>query len=91
MRFNRWLPMLALLIAGAVLGATCIMAGIEFNRHTSTATVCTSCHSMTFVAADGHFQQSRHRTKNGGVPAQAHDLHCHFNLMQARTPSAVDS
>jgi nitrate/TMAO reductase-like tetraheme cytochrome c subunit len=72
---NRWLLVLGLLAGGALLGAGVILASLEGNRFTSSEAFCTSCHSMTNVAADPHFMQSAHRTNSEGVLPTCGDCH----------------
>ena len=56
---NRWLLLLAVLVAGGVLGAGAMIASLEGNKATSTDTFCTSCHSMKLVGNDPHFASFR--------------------------------
>jgi nitrate/TMAO reductase-like tetraheme cytochrome c subunit len=66
---RRWLVIIVLIAIGA------IVASVEGNRYTSTDAFCTSCHSMTLVAADPHFRQSAHRSNSAGVHASCGDCH----------------
>ncbi len=72
---NRWLLLLALLAAGALVGAGGIIVSLQVNQFTSTEAFCTSCHSMTSVATDPHFLQSAHRTNTKGVRPNCGDCH----------------
>ena len=67
----RWLLVLSVL----VLGAVGILVSHEVNRATSTDAFCSSCHSMSFVAADPYFQRSAHRTSSAGVRPSCGDCH----------------
>ena len=60
---------------GAVFGAGGILTSVSINRYTSTDAFCTSCHSMTFQAADPFFQHSAHRSNNEGVRPSCGDCH----------------
>jgi len=75
MPINRWLAICGFIAIGGVLGAGVIIGSTEFNRRTSTDALCTSCHSMTVVAADPHYQQSRHQANAAGVRAGCADCH----------------
>jgi nitrate/TMAO reductase-like tetraheme cytochrome c subunit len=75
MRGNRWLFLLALLVAGAVIGASGMIVSLEVNRATSTDAFCTSCHSMATLAADPHFRQSRHESNAAGLRVGCSDCH----------------
>ena len=75
MPINRWLAICGFIAIGGVLGAGVIIGSTEFNRRTSTDALCTSCHSMTVVAADPHYQQSRHQANAVGVRAGCADCH----------------
>jgi nitrate/TMAO reductase-like tetraheme cytochrome c subunit len=72
---RRWLSVIGLLVIGAIAGAGALIASVEVNRHTSTDAFCTSCHSMAQIAADPHFQQSRHRSNADGVRPSCGDCH----------------
>jgi flagellar basal body P-ring protein FlgI len=50
----------AVFVVGGVIGAGGIIASTEINRQTSTDALCTSCHTMSVVVADPHYQQSAH-------------------------------
>jgi len=71
----KWLTIFALLVAGALAGAAAIIASTEINRLTATEAFCTSCHSMTFVAADPHFKQSAHEGNIIGIRVGCSDCH----------------
>jgi nitrate/TMAO reductase-like tetraheme cytochrome c subunit len=75
MRGNRWLYLLALLVAGGVIGAGGIIVSLEVNRATSTDAFCTSCHSMATLAADPHYRQSRHESNAAGLRVGCSDCH----------------
>ncbi len=72
---RRWPAVLMLLVGGAIVGATGIIASTFVNGATSTEAFCTSCHSMANVAADPHYRQSIHRTNPAGVLASCADCH----------------
>jgi nitrate/TMAO reductase-like tetraheme cytochrome c subunit len=72
---RRWAIIVALLVGGAVVGATAVVTSTFVNRATSGEAFCTSCHSMANVAADPHYQQSTHRTNAAGVFASCADCH----------------
>ncbi len=72
---NRWLFILALFAAGAVVGAGAIIVSVEANRITSTDAFCTSCHSMATYSVDSGFKQSAHRSNAAGVIASCGDCH----------------
>ena len=72
---SRWLLLLALLVAGGVLGAGAMLVSLEVNKATSTDEFCTSCHSMKFVGNDPHFQASAHRSNSEGVNPTCADCH----------------
>jgi nitrate/TMAO reductase-like tetraheme cytochrome c subunit len=71
----RWGLTLTFLFAGAVVGAGAIVGSTEFNRRTSTDAFCTSCHSMSSVAADLHYLGSRHISNAVGVRPSCGDCH----------------
>jgi nitrate/TMAO reductase-like tetraheme cytochrome c subunit len=75
MRGNRWLFLLALLVAGGVIGAGGIIVSLEVNRATSTDAFCASCHSMATLAADPHYRQSRHEANAAGFQVSCSDCH----------------
>jgi nitrate/TMAO reductase-like tetraheme cytochrome c subunit len=75
MRAKRWVLVLGLLAIGGVAGAGAMLVSLEVNRGTSTEAFCTSCHSMTNVAADMHYRQSAHRANAEGVRAGCADCH----------------
>jgi cytochrome c-type protein NapC len=75
MKGNRWQPLLALLVVGAVLGAGGIIVSLKVNRATSTDAFCTSCHSMAGLASDPHFVTSAHRANSEGVRPTCGDCH----------------
>jgi cytochrome c-type protein NapC len=72
---RRWLFVLALLVAGGVLGAAGILVCLEVNRATSTDAFCTSCHSMAGLATDPHFVASAHRANSEAVRPSCGDCH----------------
>jgi nitrate/TMAO reductase-like tetraheme cytochrome c subunit len=72
---SRWLLLIALLVAGGVLGAGAMLVSLEVNKATSTDEFCTSCHSMKFVGNDAHFIASAHRGNSEGVIATCADCH----------------
>ena len=72
---NRWLFILALLVAGGVLGAAAIIISLEVNQATSTDAFCTSCHSMKLVGNDPHFINSAHHANSAGVRPSCGDCH----------------
>jgi trimethylamine-N-oxide reductase cytochrome c-type subunit TorC len=72
---NRWLLLLALLVAGAVLGAGGIVVSIEVNRATSTDAFCTSCHSMAQLATDPLYLRAPHQANSAGVHPTCADCH----------------
>jgi nitrate/TMAO reductase-like tetraheme cytochrome c subunit len=63
------------LFAAALVGAAGIIFLTEFNRHTSTVAFCTSCHSMTPLVEDPHYQQSAHISNSSGVSPSCGDCH----------------
>jgi nitrate/TMAO reductase-like tetraheme cytochrome c subunit len=75
MRGNRWLFLLALLVAGGVIGAGGIIISLEVNRATSTDAFCSSCHSMATLATDPYFRQSRHEANAAGFQVSCSDCH----------------
>jgi nitrate/TMAO reductase-like tetraheme cytochrome c subunit len=88
---NRWLLLLALLAAGAVVGAGGIIVSLQVNRYTSTEAFCTSCHSMASVATDTHFLQSAHRANSEGVRPSCGDCHIPNNNWFVETYTHVTS
>ena len=76
-RLPRWItwPLVLGLFAAALFGAAGIIFLTEFNRHTSTTAFCTSCHSMTPIASDPHYQQSAHVSNSSGVIPSCGDCH----------------
>lgn len=72
---RRWVRIAGVLIIGGVLGAAAVVASTEVNRMTSTDAFCTSCHSMTKIADEPHFQRSAHRTSSNGVRPSCGDCH----------------
>jgi nitrate/TMAO reductase-like tetraheme cytochrome c subunit len=72
---RRWLSVIGLFLAGAIIGAGALIASVEVNRHTDTDAFCTSCHSMAQIAADPHFRQSKHRSSADGVRPSCGDCH----------------
>jgi nitrate/TMAO reductase-like tetraheme cytochrome c subunit len=70
-----WQTRLLLGFGGLVLGAAAIIGVTEFNFRTSTDAFCTSCHTMSTVAAEPSFQESSHRHNNFGVIATCSDCH----------------
>jgi nitrate/TMAO reductase-like tetraheme cytochrome c subunit len=72
---RRWLAILALAAAGAVMGAIAIVGSVEVNRYTSTDAFCASCHTMAGLAADPKFKQSAHRSNAAGVAPSCGDCH----------------
>ncbi|SRR5581483_2909788 len=75
MRFRRVLVILALLIAGGILGAVAVVASVEVNRHTSTDAFCSSCHTMAGLATDPRYLRSSHRSNSVGVKPSCGDCH----------------
>jgi len=73
MRINRGLLFAGLI--GLVVGAGAIIVSVSFNHYTSTTEFCTSCHSMTFMSADPHFQKSAHWSNSKGVRPSCGDCH----------------
>jgi cytochrome c-type protein NapC len=67
--------LLAVLIAGGLLGVGAMLASLEINKATSSNEFCTSCHSMKFVANDPHFVNSAHATNSAGVNPTCADCH----------------
>ena len=86
---RRWLAIFAFLVVGAVLGAGAIIASTVVNQLTSTEAFCTSCHSMTNVAADPHYLQSAHRNNATGVLASCADCHVRSDNWFVETYSHV--
>ena len=74
MQANRWL-LVAVLFAGAVVGAGGIIGSVAVNRYTSTDAFCTSCHTMAMQAADPFFLKSVHRSNKEGVRPSCGDCH----------------
>ena len=72
---SRWLFLCSLFVAGGLIGASAIVVSTEINRRTSTDAFCTSCHSMAVMAADPHFQQSRHEANAAGIRVGCSDCH----------------
>jgi cytochrome c-type protein NapC len=72
---RRWILLLGLLVAGAVIGAGAILASLEINRATSTDAFCTSCHSMAGLGTDPHFTASAHRANHEAVRPSCGDCH----------------
>src|SRR5260370_27009756 len=75
MRLYGRLRVLALLVAGILVGAGAIVVGVEVTRHTSTDAFCTSCHSMAGLATDPHYLGSTHRSNAEGVRPSCGDCH----------------
>lgn len=75
MKRKRWWAAISLIVAGGVVGAGAIVGSTFVNRATSTEAFCTSCHSMTALAAEPHYQQSGHRANAAGVLASCADCH----------------
>ena len=71
----KWRVTLALLGAGALVGAAAIVLSTEVNRRTASDAFCTSCHSMATLAADSHFTQSAHESNPAGVQVGCGDCH----------------
>ena len=75
MKISRGLLVLLLIIA-AIVGAGAMIVNTEVERYTSTNAFCSSsCHSMTFMAADPHFQKSAHWSNPEGVRAGCGNCH----------------
>jgi nitrate/TMAO reductase-like tetraheme cytochrome c subunit len=72
---KRWLAVLVTLGVGGLVGAGAIVASVEVNRYTSTDAFCTSCHSMTLLAAEPQFARSAHRSNTAGVRPSCGDCH----------------
>lgn len=72
---RRWFVLLAVLIVGGVGGAAAMIGSLEINRITAEDSFCTSCHSMTHIAADPVFVRSAHRANEKGVRAGCADCH----------------
>src|SRR5262245_8261742 len=71
---------LSILLAAAVVGAGATIAGVEFTKHTSTDKFCgTTCHSMTSIPADPHYQQSAHISNSAGVRPSCGQCHIPMN------------
>jgi len=70
-----WQTGLLLGFGGLVLGAAAIIGVTEFNLRTSTDAFCTSCHTMSIVAAEPSFQKSSHRHNSFGVVVTCSDCH----------------
>ena len=71
----KW-PLVLGLFAAAMVGAAGIIVATEVNRHTSTVAFCsTSCHSMTPITADPHYQQSAHISNSSGVSPSCGGCH----------------
>jgi nitrate/TMAO reductase-like tetraheme cytochrome c subunit len=78
MKISRW-SLVALLLIAAGIGAGGILFSLAVNHYTSTDAFCTSCHSMTFQAADPVFQKSGHRTNEKGVRPTCAQCHIPTN------------
>jgi nitrate/TMAO reductase-like tetraheme cytochrome c subunit len=75
MKISRGLLALLLIIA-AMVGAGAVVVNAVVERYTSTNAFCSfSCHSMTFMAADSHFNNSAHRRNPEGVVAGCGECH----------------
>jgi trimethylamine-N-oxide reductase cytochrome c-type subunit TorC len=72
---NGWLWLCAVFVVGGVIGAGGIIASTEINRQTSTDALCTSCHTMSVVVADPHYQQSAHEANAAGLRVGCSDCH----------------
>ena len=72
---KRWVWGGVLVVVGMVVGAGLLLASVEINRLTSTEEFCGSCHSMTHVVADRHYQQSVHHANAQGVRVGCGDCH----------------
>src|SRR3982751_4348537 len=69
----RW-PLLALVIAGIVIGAGGVIATQVMVNATGTNEFCGgACHSMTWVADE--YKQSIHYSNHAGIQATCHDCH----------------
>ena len=90
MRTNRWV-VIALLVIGAVFGASAIIGSTVVNRYTSTDAFCTSCHTMAFQADDPYFQHSVHRSNKEGVRPSCGDCHIPRNNWFVETYTHVSS
>jgi len=75
MRRARWWFVLAILVAGGVLGAGAVIASLDINRRTSTDNFCTACHSMQRLANNSFFLTSAHHTNPLGVIPTCGDCH----------------
>ena len=72
---NTRMVTVALLAAGAVVGAAAIIVTTEINRWTATDAICTSCHSMASIADDSHFKASAHESNAAGIRVGCSDCH----------------
>lgn len=70
-----WQTGLLLGFGGLILGAAAVIGVTEFDLRTSTDAFCTSCHTMSMVAAERSFQKSSHRHNNFGVVVTCSDCH----------------
>jgi len=70
-----WKFAAAVFVVGGLIGAAAIIASVEVNRHTSTDAFCTSCHSMSGLAADPHYLGAVHISNPAGVHANCVDCH----------------
>lgn len=70
-----WLAGAAVIALGGLLGAAVIIVSVEVNRATSTDAFCSSCHSMSQLAADPVFAKSAHRSNTAGVQPSCGDCH----------------
>lgn len=75
MRRRGWLTIVGLIAVGAFMGAAAVVTSVAVNRHTSTDTFCSSCHSMGHLATDPVFIKSAHRANAVGVLPSCGDCH----------------
>jgi cytochrome c-type protein NapC len=77
---RRWLLVVGLLVAGAVIGAAALVASTFVNHFTATEAFCsTSCHTMVMQAQNPAYGSSPHRANAFGVLAHCSDCHIPSN------------
>jgi nitrate/TMAO reductase-like tetraheme cytochrome c subunit len=73
-RSRKWLPVVGLLAAGALVGMASLVAATEMIRQSSTDAFCTgACHSMRW--ADEAYKRSVHYRNSMGMRAGCADCH----------------
>ncbi|MEH6343469.1 MAG: NapC/NirT family cytochrome c [Bermanella sp.] len=77
--------LLAMLLAGLVIGVLATLAAEQVDKITSTEAFCAnSCHSMKrYIAEDATYKMSVHRSNASGVLADCGDCHIPHDLVPA--------